>query len=92
VMSQLCSARAQVAILPPDNQGAALVTAAEAGLEFTPDDFPAAVGAIEHLLADVESRRRFGENGRRYVEEQLSLAVLAPRYEELFERVVGEGR
>jgi colanic acid biosynthesis glycosyl transferase WcaI len=92
VMSQLCSARAQVAILPPDNQGATLVTAARAGQVFTPGDFPAAVEAIEKLLADDEARRRYGENGRRYAEQHLSLAVLAPRYEELFERVVRDGR
>jgi glycosyltransferase involved in cell wall biosynthesis len=88
VMSQLCSARAQVAIVPPDNQGATLITAAKAGLVFGPDDFQAAAGAIEKLLADSEARRRHGENGRRYVEENLSLAVLAPQYEELFERVL----
>jgi colanic acid biosynthesis glycosyl transferase WcaI len=92
VMSQLCSARAQVAVVPRDNQGAAVVTAAGAGLVFTPDDFPSAVGAIEKLLADGDARRRYGENGRRYAEKQLSLAVLAPQYEDLFERVVGEAR
>jgi glycosyltransferase involved in cell wall biosynthesis len=92
VMSQLCSARAQLAILPPDNQGAVLVTAAGAGQVFTPGNFPTAVEAIEKLLPDGEARRQYGENGRRYVEQQLSLAVLGPRYEELFERVIGEGR
>jgi glycosyltransferase involved in cell wall biosynthesis len=92
VMSQLCSARAQVAILPPDNQGATLVTAADAGQVFTPSDFPAAAQAIEALLADGEARRRYGENGRRYAEQQLSLALLGPRYEELFERVIKEER
>jgi glycosyltransferase involved in cell wall biosynthesis len=92
VKSQICSVRAQVAIVPPDNQGAALVKAAGAGMVFGPNDFPAAAGAIEKLLADGDARRRYGENGRRYVEEQLSLAVLAPRYEELFERVVRESR
>ncbi len=59
---------------------------------FMPDDFSAAVGSIEKLMADGEARRRYGENGRRYAEEQLSLAVLAPKYEELFERVMGDAR
>ena len=92
VMSQLCSGRAQVAILPPDNQGAALVTAADAGLVFKPGDFATAAAAIEKLMGDVDARRRYGENGRRYAEEKLSLNVLAPQYEQLFERVANEGR
>jgi glycosyltransferase involved in cell wall biosynthesis len=92
VMSQLCSARAQVAVVPPDNQGATLITAAEAGLVFTPDNFPSAVQAIEKLLADGDARCRYGENGRRYAEKHLSLAVLAPQYEELFERVVRDAQ
>jgi colanic acid biosynthesis glycosyl transferase WcaI len=88
VMSQLCSARAQVAIVPRDNQGATLVTEAEAGLVFTPDEFEAAAAAIERMLANVDLRRRYGENGRRFAEERLSTHAVVSRYEELFEVVI----
>ncbi len=88
VMSQLCSARAQAAIVPRDNQGATLVAEAEAGVVFTPDEFEAAAAAIEKMLADVELRRRYGENGRRYAVERLSTDAVVSRYEELFQNVI----
>jgi glycosyltransferase involved in cell wall biosynthesis len=88
VMSQLCSSRAQAAIVPPDNLGATLVADAEAGVVFTPDEFDAAAAGIEKMLADVELRRRYGENGRRYAVEQLSTEAVVSRYEELFEQVI----
>jgi glycosyltransferase involved in cell wall biosynthesis len=88
VMSQLCSGRAQAAIVPRDNQAARLIEAADAGIVFSPDEFDAAAAAIEDLLADGEARRRFGENGRRYAEEKLSLASVTAQYEDLFEEVI----
>ena len=88
VMSQLCSARAQAAIVPRDNQGARLIAEAEAGVVFTPDEFERAAAAIEKMLADDELRRRYGENGRRHAEERLSTDALVSRYEELFEQVI----
>lgn len=56
VMSQLCAARAQAAIVPRDNQGASLVSDAGAGIVFTPDEFEAASSAIEKMLADEDLR------------------------------------
>jgi glycosyltransferase involved in cell wall biosynthesis len=88
VMSQLCSSRAQAAIVPPDNLGATLVADAEAGVVFTPDEFDAAAAGIEKMLADVELRRRYGKNGRRYAVEQLSTEAVISRYEELFKLVI----
>jgi colanic acid biosynthesis glycosyl transferase WcaI len=74
--------------VPRDNQGATLLAEAEAGVVFTPDEFEAAAAAIEKMLADVELRRRYGENGRRYAEERLSTEAVVSRYEELFEQVI----
>jgi colanic acid biosynthesis glycosyl transferase WcaI len=90
VMSQLCAARAQAAIVPRDNQAATLVERAEAGIVYTPEEFDAAFAAIEKLLADAELRRRYGENGRRYAEERLSLESVTAKYEELFTQVIGK--
>jgi glycosyltransferase involved in cell wall biosynthesis len=91
IMSQLCAARAQVAIVPHDNQGATLVNEANAGFVYTPEEFEAALASIEKLLADADSRRKYGENGRRYADARLSLRALVPRYEELFEHVIAGG-
>ncbi len=91
VMSQLCAARAQLVIVPRDNQAAAMVEAAHAGVVVTPEEFDATAAAIENLLADAKLRQRYGENGRRYAEEKLSLRSVIPRYEELFEHVLAVG-
>jgi glycosyltransferase involved in cell wall biosynthesis len=88
LLNRDASARAQAAIVPRDNQGATLVAEAETGVVFTPHEFEAAAAAIEKLLADVELRWRYGENGRRCAEERLSTDVVLSRCEELFERVI----
>ncbi len=91
IMSQLCAARAQVAIVSRDNQGATLVNEGEAGFVFTPEEFEAALAAIEKLLADANLRTQYGENGRRFAVAALSLSALVPRYEELFEQAIASG-
>ena len=88
IMSQLCAARAQVAIVPRDNQGATLVNEGNAGFVYTPEEFDAALTSIEKLLADADLRKQYGENGRRYADARLSLSALVPRYEELFEDTI----
>ncbi len=90
VMSQLCSARAQVAIVPRDNLAATLVIDAEAGVVYTPDEFEAAAVEIEKMLADDGLRQHYGENGRRFAVEQLSTEAVTPRYEKLFESVIAK--
>ena len=42
---------------------------------------------VNQLLDDAALRQRYAANGRRYVEEKLSLAALVPAYEELIDRV-----
>jgi glycosyltransferase involved in cell wall biosynthesis len=91
IMSQLCAARAQVAMVPRDNQGATLVTEANAGFVYTPEEFEAALASIKKLLTDADSQRLYGENGRRYADARLSLSALVPRYEELFEHAIARG-
>jgi glycosyltransferase involved in cell wall biosynthesis len=91
IMSQLCAARAQVAIVPRDNQGATLVNEGTAGFVYTPEEFEAALASIQTLLADAGLRKQYGENGRRYADARLSLSALVPRYEELFEHAIACG-
>ncbi len=91
IMSQMCAARPQVAIVPRDNQGATLVNEGNAGFVYTPDEFDAALAATEKLLEDADLRKRYGENGRRYADAKLSLTALVPRYEELFAQTIERG-
>jgi glycosyltransferase involved in cell wall biosynthesis len=91
VMSQLCAARPQVAMVPRDNQGATLVIEGHAGFVYTPDEFDGAFASIEQLLADANLRKQYGENGRRYADDRLSLTAVIPRYEEFFQDAIARG-
>jgi colanic acid biosynthesis glycosyl transferase WcaI len=91
VMSQLCAGRAQVAIVPRDNDMGRLVAAAGAGEVYPAAEFAEARGAIDRLLDDPEQRDRYARAGRSYAENHLSIAALAPRYEELL-RAVAPGK
>jgi len=89
VMSQLCSGRAQVAIVPRDNYVGQLVLESDAGVVIPPAEFAAAPAAVRQLLDDPALRQQYAANGRRFAEQQLSIASVAPRYEELLARVSG---
>jgi glycosyltransferase involved in cell wall biosynthesis len=89
VMSQLCAARAQAVFAPRDNQAASLVQAADAGIVYSPEEFDRAFADFENLLADAERRRHYGENGRRFAEDHLSLDSVTGKYEQLLAQVIG---
>lgn len=88
VMSQLCAGRAQVAIVPRDNDMGRLVAAAGAGEVYPATEFPAAREAVDRLLDDGAQRDRYARAGRAYAETHLSIAALAPTYEELLATIV----
>lgn len=87
VMSQLCAGRAQVVIAPRDNYVAQVIAAADGGVVCPPEGFSAVPTIVNQLLDDATLREQYAANGRRYVEEKLSIAALVPQYEELIERV-----
>jgi glycosyltransferase involved in cell wall biosynthesis len=59
---------------------------------FVPHDSPQAVAAaLGRLLEDPTLRRRLGENLRRKVEREYSVAVVVRRWEALFDEVIAEG-
>ncbi len=88
VMSQLCAGRAQVAIVPRDNDMGRLVAASGAGEVYPAAEFAAARNAVDRLLDDPELRERYARAGRRYAESHLSIAALAPQYDDLLNQVV----
>ena len=88
VISQLCAGRAQVAVVPDENEAAIVIREAEAGFVAAPgkeNDFQA---HVKSLLADEGHRNRCGENARRYAEERLDISLLVPRYEEVLSKIV----
>jgi glycosyltransferase involved in cell wall biosynthesis len=62
-------------------QVAELVESVEAGIVCPPEDGGAVAEAIRRLAADDAEARRLGQNGRRYVEENLSRRSMVDRLE-----------
>ena len=57
------------------------------GIAVAPDDAEQFTKAIARLVAAPAEAARMGEAGRRFVEAWASPAVVAARYEELFEEL-----
>jgi colanic acid biosynthesis glycosyl transferase WcaI len=90
--SILASGRPCVASVDMGTEVARTLEAADAGVAVPPEDAEAFTKAIRRLVADGAERDRLGANGRRWVEDWLSAAAVAERYEELFERLVAGRR
>lgn len=86
--SILASGRPAIASIDEGTEVARTLSAADAGVSVPPDDSAAFVAAVRALVADVDGRRRMGENGRRWVERWLSPRAVAESYSELFGRLV----
>lgn len=85
--SIMASARPVLASVPLDSEIASLVREADCG-EGVPPENPAAMAeAISRLAAQPEKLRQFGDNGRRYVEENLSRRRLTAQYNDLLREV-----
>jgi len=68
-------------------EGAEIITAADCGIVFAPDDDAALTAAVERLADDPEEGRRLGRNGRRFVLEHYDRRTLARDYLAILERV-----
>ncbi|TAN36008.1 MAG: glycosyltransferase family 1 protein [Verrucomicrobia bacterium] len=62
------------------------------GVLYEPNDAAALATALQSLLLDPATARRLGENGRRVVQEQFSVAAMARKTEEVFARVIQRSR
>lgn len=77
----------------PEGDAAQLIREADAGIVVLPNDAQSLARAAIGLRDDLSLRERLGRNGRRYAIDNLSLEVLAPRFEALLERCrAGKGQ
>ena len=81
VLTYLCSSRAIVAVLPPDNAVAEVLITHNAGRVVGRDEV---ASAVAQLLDDEEARRALGEAGRRYAEQAFSPETAADRFLDVF--------
>lgn len=62
----------------------------QTGLLCQPGDVEAIARAIERFVIDPALIRTFGVNGRRYIEENFSVSVMASRFELIYERLCSQ--
>ena len=62
-----------------------MVTLGRTGWLAPPGDAPALAAAISQLLGSVETRRAFGQAGRRRVQQDFSLTAMARRHQEVLQ-------
>lgn len=60
----------------------------ESGLLIPPGDIEALCTAIESLADDPNRRQKFGEAGRRIVEEKFTLQQAAAQYSEIYQHLL----
>ena len=84
VLTYLCSNRAILGVLPPDNSVAEVLTSQGAGEVVDPADRDRVVAAAQELLDDEDRRRTMGQAGRRYAEQTFSPETAADRFLEVF--------
>ncbi len=74
-------------LLGVEGEAAEIVSDADAGLLFEPENAGALADAVVRLAADPGLVKRLGDNGRRAVSERYDRRVLATRYAELLQGV-----
>lgn len=85
----MAGARPVIAAVPP-GEAQALVERAEAGLVIPPEDEIRLAAALLDLRDDPQARRRYGQNGRRYVMEHYLRSHLVARLASALDSVLQE--
>ena len=90
VLTYLCSSRAIVGVLPPDNSVAEILTTQGAGVVVDPADRRRRRRRWPRLLDDDGRRRAMGRAGRRYAERTFSPETAADRFLGVFGDLVAD--
>jgi glycosyltransferase involved in cell wall biosynthesis len=79
-------------ILGVDGQARQLIETARAGVFIEPEDPAALAQTVTQLYLDAELRKALGENGRRYIVQNLSRAQTAETYLSVLEKLCAKGK
>jgi glycosyltransferase involved in cell wall biosynthesis len=80
VLTYLCSSRAVLGVLPPDNSVAEILSSEEAGVVVDPSERALVVKEATALLSDPDRRHTMGRAGRRYAERTFSPETAADQF------------
>jgi len=80
-----------IAMVAEESETADVVRKAECGIVVKPGDVAGIRSAILRLKEDASLRAAMGSNGRRYLEENMSLEKNVALYEEIFCALTGDG-
>jgi len=92
ILSYLAAGRPVVASIAADNDAAATIRAAQAGIVVEPGEEAAFYAAVLDLISDSERRRRFGVSARRYAESHFDVDAKATRFEDTFAAILRPAR
>ena len=84
ILSSMSAAKPIVAAMNMDGDGPRLIQRANCGLCVEAGDYKNLARNIKILYENPELRNKLGLNGRKYVEENLSVRIAADKYESLF--------
>ncbi|SPE32302.1 conserved hypothetical protein [Candidatus Sulfotelmatomonas gaucii] len=86
IPTYLCAGRALIVAAPGENQAAAIVEQAEAGIVISPDNTADIVKAAKELMENTELRARYASNARAYALRTFDIEDITDR----FLQVLGE--
>lgn len=84
ILSYLAAGKPVVASIAADNDAAATIAAAQAGIVVEPGDAAAFSEGVLRLALDAEQRLRLGRKARVFAERQFDVAAKAAQFEETF--------
>jgi colanic acid biosynthesis glycosyl transferase WcaI len=92
ILSYLAAGKPTVASIAAENDAAATIKAAEAGIVVEPGDIAAFCGAVLDLAADPGQCLRLGRNGRLFAETRFDVEAKATQFEETFAAILRPAR
>ena len=84
ILSYLAAGRPVVASIAADNDAAATIRAADAGIVVEPGDIAGFCDGVRRLIADTTACRRLGRNAHVYAQGEFDVEAKAAQFEETF--------
>lgn len=81
-----------IAVVPEKSETAQIIREAKCGMIVKPQNYEELTNAIVHLNKNLREKEYFGENGRKFLEENMNLEKKVIKYEEIFRLILDNNR